>query len=238
MIFKQNFENDFDIIKEFVERKEKFSFSKFADGEIAIMKKTKIRNIDNWLFDPDKDDDFSNLLYESLKYNDEGYHIGISCPCCDLDGHRWLKLNLGANYTNVTFANIFVNNNYNRFKKELLPLFNNFDNIIFVGNRNSNLEKINEVLKFKTFYGIGPEAFKTDLDLIDDLINKIKNENIKDALFLFSAGPLGNVLSHKLWESNKNNTYIDIGSTMNTWTELNLRDYQLNGIYSNKICKF
>ena len=42
------------------------------------MKKTKIRNIDNWLFDPDKDDDFSNLLYESLKYNDEGYHIGIS----------------------------------------------------------------------------------------------------------------------------------------------------------------
>ena len=53
MIFKQNFENDFDIIKEFVERKEKFSFSKFADGEIAIMKKIRIRNIDNWLSDID-----------------------------------------------------------------------------------------------------------------------------------------------------------------------------------------
>ena len=116
MIFKQNFENDFDIIKEFVGRKEKFSFSKFADGEIAIMKKIKIRNIDNWLFEPDKDDKFSNLLYESLKYNDEGYHIGISCPCCDFDGHKWLKLHLGSNYSNVTFANIFVNNNYNRFK--------------------------------------------------------------------------------------------------------------------------
>ena len=238
MIFKQNFENDFDIIKEFVERKEKFSFSKFADGEIAIMKKIKIRNIDNWLFEPDKDEKFSNLLYESLKYNDEGYYIGISCPCCDLDGHKWLKLNLGENHSNFTFANIFVNNNYNRFKTELLPLFNKFDNIIFVGNRNSNLEKINEVLKFKTFYGIGPEAFKTDLGLIDDLINSIKNENIKDALFLFSAGPLGNVLSHKLWEFSKDNTYIDIGSTMNTWTELNLRDYQLNGVYSNKVCNF
>lgn len=238
MIFKQNFENDFDIIKEFVERKEKFSFSKFADGEIAIMKKIKIRNIDNWLFEPDKDEKFSNLLYESLKYNDEGYYIGISCPCCDLDGHKWLKLNLRENFSNFTFANIFVNNNYNRFKTELLPLFNKFENIIFVGNRNSNLEKINEVLKFKTFYGIGPEAFKTDLGLIDDLINSIKNENIKDALFLFSAGPLGNVLSHKLWEFSKDNTYIDIGSTMNTWTELNLRDYQLNGVYSNKVCNF
>jgi hypothetical protein len=238
MIFKQNFENDFDIIKEFVERKEKFSFSKFADGEIAIMKKNKIRNIDNWLFEPDKDEEFSNLLYGSFKYNDEGYYIGISCPCCDLDGYKWLKLNLRENFSNFTFANIFVNNNYNRFKTELLPLFNKFDNIIFVGNKNSNLERIFEVLKFKTFYGIGPEAFKTDLGLIDDLINSIKNENIKDALFLFSAGPLGNVLSHKLWEFSKDNTYIDIGSTMNTWTGLNLRDYQLNGVYSNKICNF
>jgi len=238
MIFNHNFDNDFDVIKEFVKRKKKFSFGKFADGEIAIMKKIKIRNIDNWLFEPDKDDTFSNMLYDSLSYSEDGYHIGISCPCCDMNGYIWLKSNFKLDYKNVTFANIFVNNNYPKFKTELLPLFNEFDNIIFVGNRNSNLEKVSEVLNFKTFYGVGPEAFKTDLGLIDVLTKRIKNENTKDALFLFSAGPLGNVLSHKLWEFSKDNTYIDIGSTMNTWTGLNLRDYQLNGGYANKICRF
>lgn len=238
MIFQHKFDDDFNIIKESIAKKEKFSFSKFADGEIAIMQKIKIRNIDNWLFEPDKDENFSNLLYDSLRYNEDGYHIGISCPCCDFNGYTWLKSNFGLDYKNVTFANIFVNNNYPKFKTELLPLFNNFDNIIFIGNMNSNLEKVNEVLNFKTFYGVGPEAFKTDLLLVNILIDRIKNEDIKDALFLFSAGPLGNVLSHKLWAANKNNTYIDIGSTMNIWTGLNLRDYQLNGGYANKICTF
>ena len=42
-----------------------------------------------------------------------------------------------------------------------------------------------------------------------------------------------------LWKHNKNNTYIDIGSTLNIWTEKNIRDYQsTNGVYTNKTCKF
>ena len=101
------------------------------------------------------------------------------------------------------------------------------------------LEKLKNVINITDFYGIGPEAFKTDLFLIDDLKNLITNNDLKNSLFLFCAGPLGNVLSHQLWEHNKNNTYIDIGSTLNVWTEKNIRDYQTpNGVYSNKICKF
>jgi len=238
MNFEHNFDTDFNILKKGLINKEKFSFGKFADGEIAIMQKKMLRNIDNWLFNPQVDDYFSNLLYDALKYNDDGYHIGISCPCCDFNGHKWLKDNFTLDYSKVTFANIFVNNNYVKFKNELLSVFNEFNNIIFVGNEKSNLNKVKEVLNFSKFYGVGPEAFKTDLNLIDILKEEILKNDISDSLFLFSSGPLGNVLSHKLWEFNKNNTYIDIGSTMNYWTELNLRDYQLNGVYSSRICNF
>jgi hypothetical protein len=40
--------------------------------------------------------------------------------------------------------------------------------------------------------------------LIDELKEIIYHEEIKDSLFLFCAGPLGNVLSHQLWKFNKN----------------------------------
>ena len=41
------------------------------------------------------------------------------------------------------------------------------------------------------------------------------SEKIRDHLFLFCAGPFGNILTHQLFDYNKENTYIDIGSTLN-----------------------
>jgi hypothetical protein len=238
MIFTQKFTEDFDILKNNVKEHKKFAFSKYADGEYNILINQPIRNIDNWFYNPNENYDFYKLLFESFMFQDEGYYIGISCPCCDVSTHRWYMDNKGSSLDNTTFANIFVNNNYEMFKQELLPLFNTYKRIFLIANENSNLLKLKEVLNITDFYGIGIEGFKTNLNLIDELITKINYENITDTLFLFCAGPLGNVLSHKLWNNNKNNTYIDIGSTLNIWTEKNLRDYQLGGVYSNKLCIF
>jgi hypothetical protein len=238
MNFTRNFKQDLSNLKGAIAQKHKFSFSKYADGEFHILRNSSLRNIDNWFFDARKDQNFHVLLNESFKYNDDGYYIGISCPCCDKSTSDWYLKNKGSNDDNTTFANIFVNSNYQTFKDELLPLFNTFDRIFLVANKDSNLTTLKTVLNFTDFYGIGPEAFKTDLGLIDTLKNKINDEDIRDALFLFCSGPLGNVLAHKLWENNKNNTYIDIGSTLNIWTEKNIRDYQSGGYYSDKVCHF
>jgi len=238
MIFTKKFEQDLDLIIDSVKNKKKFAFSKYADGELSILKNKQITNIDNWTFNPFIDRMFSNLLMESFKYNDEGYFIGISCPCCDPTAYRWFIDNKGSDNTNTTFANIFVNNNYKKFKDELLPLFNGYEKIYLIANKESNLLKIKEILNYTEFIGIGYQAFKTDLNLIEDLRKKIEKEEIKDSLFLFCAGPMGNVLSYYLWRHNKNNTYLDIGSTLNPWTEKNIRDYQKSSFHSNKICKF
>jgi hypothetical protein len=238
MVFTKNFTKDIQIIKNAILKKEKFSFSKYADGERYILNSLPITNIDNWKFDPNSDNVFQQMLMESFKYNDLGYYIGISCPCCDLHSYNWFKKNKGSNDNNTTFANIFVNGNYNSFKNELLPLFNNYERIFLVANENSNLLELKKILKITDFFGIGPEAFKTNLDLPNKLIEKINSEKINNSLFLFCAGPMGNVLSHRLWNNNKENTYIDIGSTLNPWFGRNLRDYQTNGECSNKNCHF
>jgi hypothetical protein len=238
MKFVKKFTEDILILKESIKNKHKFAFSKYADGEFFILNNLSIRNIDDWFFNSSEDSNFQKLLYESFKYKDPGYYIGVSCPCCDKKSSDWFLNTKGSTDDNTTFANIFVNNNYEIFKNELLPLFNNFNRIFLIANKDSNIENLKNVLNITDFYGIGLEAFKTDLNLIDVLIEKIKKEDIKDSLFLFCSGPLGNVLSHKLWEFNKNNTYIDIGSTLNIWTGKNIRDYQSGRVYSNKICNF
>jgi len=239
MKFTKNFKEDIKIIKNFILNKNKFSFSKYADGEHQILINNPIKNCDDWFFDPNVDYEFNKMLLNSLKFKDSGYFIGISCPCCDFNGYEWYEKEKGSEDEQTTFANIFVNDNYEYFKNELLPTFNLYDRIFLIANKNSNLENVKKVLNFTDFYGIGDEAFKTDLTLINTLKNIIKNEDIEGSLFLFCAGPLGNVLSHQLWDFNKNNTYLDIGSTLNIWTEKNIRDYQTSsGYYTNKICNF
>jgi len=56
------------------------------------------------------------------------------------------------------------------------------------------------------------------------MVNDFPIDKYTNKLFLFCAGPLGNMLAAKFWKVNKTNTYIDIGSTLNTYlTEPNRR---------------
>lgn len=238
MEFTKQFRNDLVIMNEALKNKEKFAFSKYADAEIGILLNKNIRSIDNWVYEPNQNDKIKNLLMESINHSDDGYYVGISCPCCDMESYNWYKENVKINESNITFANIFVNTNYEYFVNEMLPTFNTFENIYLIANQNSNLTEIKTVLNYTKFFGVTANAIENDLGLIDQLIEEINTNKIENTLFLFCCGPLGKVLSYKLWENNKNNTYIDIGSTLNRWTCLNLRDYQLNGMYSNRTCVF
>jgi len=57
-------------------------------------------------------------------------------------------------------------------------------------------------------------------------------------IFLFCCGPFGNILCHRLTEANENNTYLDIGSTLNPFLQSAgfERDYYMgNNYFSNMI---
>lgn len=211
-----------------------FAFSKYADGEwLAMNNITCQPGQGEWSID-DRSNLARQLLIESFQYKDPDYYIGISCPCCQGNAHYEMEKFSGQDQEHLTFANIFVNSNYPLFIEYILPELIKRDNIILVANKNSNLNNL--PFKVEEFYGIGYNAWVEDLALVEILIDK----NYKDKLILFSAGPLGNILAYKLWSNNKNNTYIDIGSTIDLWLNndfKNKRGYAINvKQYSEKEC--
>lgn len=196
--------------------KEPFSFSKYADGEWAIMRNIPI-TVQHSEFVYSSDDNFyRDKLVESFKFKHDRYFIGVSCPCCQGDESDKMKIFSEQKDSNLTFANLFVNKNYDFYVKNFIPEYNNWD-VHLIANEKSNISKL--PFKVEHFYPVKDTAWKYNYDLIE----KIKNLKLKKKLFLFACGPFGNMLSHQLWDDNKNNTYLDIGSTLNPWT--------LNGIY-------
>ena len=88
-------------------------------------------------------------------------------------------------------------------------------------------------------FPISKNAWEHDWDLIEESKKYIKDNNIKDYLFLFCCGPFGNILCHELTEFNQNNTYLDIGSTLNPYlkSEGFQRDYYMgNTFFANMEC--
>jgi hypothetical protein len=87
---------------------------------------------------------------------------------------------------------------------------------------------------------IGKNAWVENHGLIDEIKNYIDDNKLKNNLFLFCAGPFGNLLSHQLFDHNKENTYIDIGSTLNTLLlgerGRNTRGYLKGEASSRQIC--
>jgi len=222
-----SFRGDIEFIFNKLKNKEKFSFSKYADGEYAILRNVSITNCDNWTFDRNKHQHVHEQLLESFTYKDSGYYVGISCRCCQPRDHiDWMRSKVTQN---VTWANIFVNSNYEYYKNNFISEYANNDVVLF-SREDSRLNDL--PFPVKEHVPITKNAFLDNFDLI-------KNFNVEtynNKLFLFCAGPLGNMLAAKFWEKNKNNIYLDIGSTLNIYLTEPNRGYLLGFGENNKNC--
>lgn len=215
-MIKNNFREDIEFIFNRLQRKEKFSFSKYADGEFSILANHTITNIDNWTFNPDQHKEIRNELIRSLTYKDENYYVGVSCKCCQpsliVD---WMREQSGQDV--LTWANLFVNSNYPYYKENFIPEYKNHDVILFA-REDSTIHKL--PFSIDQHVPITSQAFVDNFDMVENF----PIEQYNNKLFLFCAGPLGNMLVAKFWEKNKNNIYLDIGSTLNGYlTEANRR---------------
>ncbi len=227
-----SFKGDIEFIFNKVKNREHFSFSKYADGEYKVLVNEPITNCDNWTFNPKVHSIEYQYLIDSFKYKNPAYFVGISCPCCQPINHiKWMRDNVKSD--NLTWANLFVNSNYEYFKKHFFPEFDNWNGEVTVvanevGFRNKLPFKVNNYLPIRIGSWFNPE-----LEHIIDMM-KVQAEKSNNQLFLFSAGPMGNILSHQLHIVNPNNTYLDIGSTINPWIVGNNRGY-LQG-NNSKVC--
>jgi len=214
-----------------------FSLSKYADGEWAVIKNKHIDNKEFW-FNPENEQDQlkRQALIESFQYKNPNYFVGISCPCCQgMETFKDMRDFSNQEENNLTWANIWVNSNYPYFIEHIVPLFGQRSVILFC-NENGDVKN----LPFKPYI-----VFNVRNNAWDNwgLIEKSKDviSNFKDSLILFCCGPFGNILCHQLTKHNPNNTYLDIGSTLNPWlkSEGFKRDYYTgNNFFSNMVCRW
>jgi hypothetical protein len=234
----KSFRQDIITFKEKLLKKENFTFSKYADGEWAVMQNHAINNKEFW-FDPNSEtDQFKRqALIDSFKYKHPNYYVGVSCPCCQGTETFNQMVDFSEQDDNhLTWANLWVNSNYKYYVSNILPLYRD-RNVVLFCNENGRIDK----LPFRPYMVVPLKnnAWEYNWNLIHDakeLVSKIQEKNM---LFLFCCGPFGNILCHQLTQHNDQHTYLDIGSTLNPFlgsAGFERYYYMGDNVFSNSTC--
>lgn len=227
----KDFKEHFDLLLDKLKRGENFAYLRYSDGEMHILMDKNVKVVGTWyelngvrgsgMYDPTnfKDVDqikhkyFVDALKDSYTYHDTNYFVGLSCRCCaGQSNFQWMVDFRGGDDDHLTWANLFINGNYDRFLTEMSPLFND-KKVVFIGNETMDTSKLPfDVVKD---FRVGSNCMINNYDLSDEIIKWVNENDIKDYLFLFSASSLSEVLIHKLFLNEKENTYLDIGTMFN-----------------------
>ncbi len=248
----KDFVEHFNLLLDKLKAGENFAHLRFSDGEMYILMDKHTKLGDGWYeidgvrkqgfydpvnfkdVDPVKNKFFVDALKAAFQYHDENYFVGLSCRCCVGEENFKYQVDLrGGDDEHLTWANLLINGNYDRFMEEMLPVFNK-KKVVFIGNEKMDLTKLPfEVVKD---FRVGQNCMINNFNLSDEVIAWVKENEIKDHLFLFSASSLSEVIIHKLFlAGEKENTYIDIGTILNNYFGIDITRGYLKGV-NRKIC--
>ena len=229
---KKVFVEEFDKFLNKVKSRTNFALVRFGDGEMRAMGgECFVSGNGEWQTQPIITNTVINLLRQSFTYKDDEYYVGIVCPCCQgkENFNKMIKESKQKD-ENLTFANVFVNSNWKHFRDRFLPLLK--DRKIFLVTHNNSVPNITN-LPFNGIYLQTEDNtwVKNFPFLLNELLEHAKDNG---QIFLISAGPYANIIVNQLWQFNKNNTYIDVGSALSFWLKSdfhNPRGFYTEGSY-------
>jgi len=205
-----SFRGDLDFLITKLKNKEPFSIARFGDGEMEIINNRKLNLLHKGEFNFDGQEDLRNDLLDSFQHNQDNYFVGVACRCCVGDSkHQAMKEAARLPEERLTWANIFVNSNYNHFRERAFPLFNNYKTTLISPGSPFNIK-----FKVDDHYKIGPDAWINDKGVYPYLRSKL-NKALEHNLILLCAGPFANILCKKIYKEFPNHTIIDLGSVLN-----------------------
>ncbi len=235
---KQHLNNFIDKLKS----KTPFSFVRFSDGEIEVLRnryleinngKTFFRGreftntfpvFDTKKFDPNLDQDIRKDLLGSALFRGENFYKGIPTLHNDAlkDREFLLRLN-GGRDPRMTFSDLFLNSNYKDYRKNLVPLFSEYNEIYVIANYRA--KPIN-LLSRASHIKIPDNFFSEYRKTLDSIIGQL--DKVDDgSLVLSSASSLSNIIAHKLY--GKDITFIDIGTSINDLLSLDNSTREYHG---------
>lgn len=237
-----NFEKDFDFFWDLINKNENFAFARYADGEVLLMKglqvseNTQAFNIDRWK-SPNTLTRVGKELLESLNHEEENYYYAISGKNDNLSDYDFLVNNIKQNKDKLTFVNLWINANYKRTKINYSQLKRE---VVLICNQKARTENfpfpVKEIIPFPddciTFWESNSDLF------INNLIEKVSK--LENELFFISCGPVSEIIISNLYKKNPNNTYVDVGSSIDEFVHKRItRPYMIpNSIYSKQISTF
>jgi hypothetical protein len=208
---------------------EHFAFSRYSDGELWILQNKELKldsdviqvgnqknpgvyqSPDFKHYDPSIHGKYKDLLIEAYKHKQSGYYKGISCSCCvGKENFDWQIDLHGGDDESLTWANLWVNGNYPLFILHTLPIFYSKD-CVFVGHESADTSNLPFI---KKDFRVGYNAMINDYGKIEDIKKWIKENNIENHLFLFSASTFSNLAIYELFKEFPNNSYVDIGTCL------------------------
>lgn len=237
----KTFKGDFDFFVEKIKKGEHFSISRWGDGELMILENKPIdllhKGDGEFKHDPSSNASLKmrDILMKSYTHKDKDYYIGVACQCCvGKEKFDYMRKLSGQPESNLTWANIFVNSNYKHFLKEFIDALQG-RKVILVSQANSKVDAL--PFDIEKHYSVGPDAWINNYGLSQQIQQEIGEFNMRDYVYLFAAGPFANILTYELWKYNRNNTYIDIGSTLDKILGLKVTRMYLQGAPTlNKTC--
>jgi hypothetical protein len=219
-----------------------FTFARYADGEVMLMKGeavsdgTQASSIDKWKA-PNTLTKVGEQLLKTLNHVEDNYFYAISSTSDNINDYTFLKNNIKQKEDNLTFVNLWINANY---KLMLKNVCSNKREVILICNKNAKKENfpfnVIDITPFPddciTFWEENCDSFINELSL--------KYKDYNNQLFFISCGPISEIIIHNLYLLNPNNSYIDVGSSIDEFVHgFKTRPYMENNtIYSNMISSF
>jgi hypothetical protein len=239
---KQEPKSDFATLKQLLVQKSPFTFIRFSDGELDIIKNRKVhigKEVVRWDenvlihdypiydykdFDPIKNKNIRALLIASASYHGRNFFKGIPAQHNNAIDDRNLMISLNQNsLNNLTFADLLINQNFLLFRNTFLNLFLKFSNVYYVGNFRANPKQFSDKIEH---ISVQDNFFLNFQNEMDSIINQVK-DTPPNSLILLSASSLSNVVALKLSPIRPDLTMIDIGTSMHDLVGLGsgIREY-------------
>jgi len=158
---------------------------------------------------------FRAKFLAALTYSAPGYYIGLACRSDHAEQYAHffneLKKLTRLPEEQLTFARVFHSYNYRQFNEDFLPAV--FKRKLFlVCNERADSSTIPNVIRRWNVSAVN--ASLHSLGVIDEIKSYIQSEHLCGGVFLLSTGPSAAIFAHELWSANRENTYVDIGSTL------------------------
>jgi hypothetical protein len=207
-----------------------FSFVRFSDGEIEVLRnryleidngktvfrgrsfKNSFPQFDSKRFDPRIHQNIRKDLLASAMFRKDNFFKGIPTSHNNAIIDREFMLRLNGGYTSeVTFADLLLNSNYQSYRNHVIPLLGEYENIYVIANYRS---KLMGVLASATHISIPDNFFEKYDEVLEDVMLQLTSIEPR-AIVISSASSLSNVVAFRIAQQRADITFLDVGTSLN-----------------------